>query len=52
MNIVFYENIDGAKKINSLKKEVFNYKSVSVYIGPVGDFLMKKLSFLRVKKVK
>ena len=50
MNIVFYENIDGAKKINSLKKEVFNYKSVSVYIGPVGGFSDEEIEFFKSKE--
>jgi len=50
INIVFYENIDGAKKINSLKKEVFNYKSVSVYIGPVGGFSDKEIEFFKSKE--
>ena len=50
MNIVFYENIDGAKKINSLKKEVFNYKSVSVYIGPVGGFSDEEIKFFKSKE--
>ena len=50
INIVFYENIDGAKKINSLKKEIFNCKSVSVYIGPVGGFSDKEIEFFKSKE--
>ena len=50
VNIVFYENIDGAKKFNSLKKELFNNKSVSVFIGPVGGFSDKEIEFFKSKE--
>tara|TARA_B100000700_G_scaffold97811_1_gene110019 strand:- start:1470 stop:2210 length:741 start_codon:yes stop_codon:yes gene_type:complete len=47
VNIVFYENIHGAKKFNSLKKEFFNNKSISVYIGPVGGFSDKEIEYFK-----
>jgi len=50
VNIVFYENIDGAKKFNSLKKELFNNKSVSVFIGPVGGFSDKEIEYFKNNK--
>ena len=51
LDIVFYENNDNAKKLNYLKNKFSDKKSISVFIGPVGLFLLKKLSILNAKKV-
>ena len=41
---------DTFEKFNSLKKELFNNKSVSVFIGPVGGFSDKEIEFFKSKK--
>ena len=47
MNVVFYENTEGAININKIKKSDFNKKSISVFIGPVGGFSIDEINYLK-----
>ena len=47
MNVVFYENTEGAVNINKIKKSDFNKKSISVFIGPVGGFSIDEINYLK-----
>lgn len=47
INVVFYENSEGAININQIKKSNFNKKSISVFIGPVGGFSVDEINYLK-----
>ena len=47
MNVVFYENTEGAININKIKKSDFNKKSICVFIGPVGGFSIDEINYLK-----
>lgn len=46
-NIIFYENIKDSVSINNIKKNLFNEKSISIFIGPVGGFSINEIEFLK-----
>ncbi len=47
INVVFYENSEGAININQIKKSNFDKKSISVFIGPVGGFSVDEINYLK-----
>ena len=50
LDIVFYENYEYAKKLNYLKNQFSDKKSISVFIGPVGGFSIKEIEYFRSKE--